>query len=207
MTAGRVLAFSWGNHDVRGPWAYRLPEIVATPNGRPYYSFRSGPVAAIVLNTGEDKPDDHPTFGGRVAFEQFRREQAAWLAEQIRRPGIADAPYRVVFCHMPLRWTTEPILTAADYAGGGYDNYSRVSRDLWDASLRAWGTQVLISGHTHESAWIPATAEFPYAQLTGGAPTRAATWIEGSADQDHLELTTRDLDGSVVHRTRIPPLR
>lgn len=207
MTAGRVLAFSWGNHDVRGPWAYRLPEIVATPNGRPYYSFRSGPVAAIVLNTGEDKPDDHPTFGGRVSFEQFRREQAAWLAQQIRRPGIVDAPYRVVFCHMPLRWITEPVLTAADYASGGYDNYSRASRDLWDASLRAWGAQVLISGHTHESAWIPATATFPYAQLTGGAPTRAVTWIEGSADQDQLKLTTHDLNGSAVHQTRILPRR
>ncbi|HEY9291701.1 MAG TPA: metallophosphoesterase [Microlunatus sp.] len=206
-TDGRPLHFVWGNHDVRGPWAYKLPEVVATPDGRPYYAVRSGPLAAIFLNTGEDKPDDHPSFEGRPAFEQLRRLQAEWLAEQIRQPGFADAPYRIVFCHLPLRWLDERVLTEADYADGEWDNYSRVGRDLWHDALVAWGAQVVISGHTHQSAWIPATEGFPYAQLTGGAPASwAATWIEGDADADRFSLITRRLDGSILHETSFPPL-
>ena len=206
-TDGRPLHFVWGNHDVRGPWAYRLPEVVATPEGRPFYAVRSGPIAAIMLNTGEDKPDDHPTFEGRPAFEQLREIQAEWLAEQIRRPGFVDAPYRVVFCHMPLRWLDERMLTDADYAGGEWDHYSRVGRDLWHDALVQWGAQVVISGHTHRSAWIAATEEFPYAQLTGGAPASwAATWIEGDADAERFSLITRRLDGSVLRETSFPPL-
>ena len=207
ITVGRPMAFVWGNHDVRGPWAYRLPEVIATPEDRPYYAFRSGPVAAIFLNTGEDKPDDHPSFRGRPSFERLREVQAEWLAEQIRQPGFVDAPYRVLFCHMPLRWISEPVLTEADYADTEFDHYARTSRELWHDSLVAWGTQVIVSGHTHKSSWIPADDSFPYAQLTGGAPQSwAATWITGTADNEQLTLTAHRLDTSVLHQATFAPL-
>ena len=94
------MFITWGNHDVRGAHAFKMPGHVATPEGRPFYAFRSGPVAVICLHTGEDKPDDHPSFKGRVAFDALRAEQARWLAETIRRPELKDAPYRVV---LPLQ--------------------------------------------------------------------------------------------------------
>lgn len=97
ITQGRPLFMTFGNHDVRGPHAFEVPSFVATPNGRPYYAFRSGPVAAICLHTGEDKPDTHPSFQGRVAFDLLRREQTQWLTETIRQPEMRDAPYRIVF--------------------------------------------------------------------------------------------------------------
>lgn len=207
ITRGRPLCFVWGNHDVRGPHAYRVPQVIATPDHRPYYAFRSGPVAAIFLNTGEDKPDDHPSFAGRVALQRLRQEQAVWLAEVTRRPGIADAPYRVVFCHIPLRWLEEPVLTAQDYADGEFDHYSQPGRPLWHDPLVAWGAQVIISGHTHQSEWIPADADFPYAQLTGGGPASwQATWIEGHADSDAMTVTARRLDESIKHQASFAPL-
>lgn len=207
VTVGRPMHFVCGNHDVRGPWAYRLRDVIATPEDRPYYAVRSGPVAAIFLNTGEDKPDDHPSFEGRPAFENLRAVQADWLAEQITRPGFVDAPYRVVFCHMPLRWVDEPVLTEADYADGDWDHYSRVGRELWHQHLLDWGAQVVISGHTHKSTWIPADEKFRYAQLTGGGPDGwAATWIEGDADADRFTLIARRLDGSILHETSFSPL-
>ena len=167
VSAGRPLASSMGNHDVRGTWAYQLEEFVATPEGRPFTAFRIGPVACVVLHTGEDKPDDHPTFEGRVAFEPLRAEQAEWLREVTARPGLRDAPYRVVFCHIPLRWTEE---SAVDYDAGEYDQFSRRSRDAWHDALVAWGAQIVVSGHTHEPAWLAPTAEFPYGQLVSGGP-------------------------------------
>jgi len=152
VSKGRPLLVSLGNHDVRGPWAFKLREFIATPEDRPYSAFRLGPVACIVLHTGEDKPDAHPTFEGRVAFEGFRKEQAEWLLTATARPEIRDAPYRIVFCHIPLRWKQEPTV---DYEGGGWDDFSRMSRDAWHDALTGWGAQAILSGHMHETAWLP----------------------------------------------------
>ena len=162
-------------------------------------------MAVICLHTGEDKPDDHPSFGGRVAFEKLRKEQGEWLKEVTARPEFRDAPYRVVFCHIPLRWTEE--VPNAGYENGGYDAFSRFSREAWHEVLVAWKTQVVISGHTHQNAWIPGTAEFPYAQLVGGGPQpERATWIEGKADANALVFTMKNLKGEVVRSAEFKPL-
>lgn len=209
VSDGRPLAIVVGNHDVRGTWAYQLEDFVATPEGRPFSAFRVGPVACVVLHTGEDKPDAHPTFEGRVAFEPLRAEQAEWLREVTARPEIAGAPYRVVFCHIPLRWVDEAVV---DYDAEGYDWFSRTSRDAWHDALVDWGAQVVVSGHTHYQAWLPATEQFPYAQLISGGPDldptsdEAAAWIDGQASPDELVLTLRDLAGTVLQEVHLPPL-
>jgi len=203
VSAGRPLFLVWGNHDVRGKWAFKLPETVATPHGRPFYAFRSGPVAFICLHTGEDKPDNHPNFAGRVAFEPLRSEQAEWLKKVTAIPEIRDAPHRVVFCHIPLRWKTES--EAVAYDKGGYDFYSLASRLAWHDALVAWGAQVVISGHIHAQTWIPANEKFPYAQLISGGPKYAdARWIDGKADASGLKLVMRDLAGKTTHEASFP---
>jgi predicted phosphodiesterase len=208
VSAGRPLAVVVGNHDVRGTWAYQLEDYVAAPEGRPFTAFRAGPVACIVLHTGEDKPDNHPTFKGRVAFEALRTEQAVWLKQIAQRPDIRDAPYKVVFCHIPLRWVEE---AEVDYDDGGYDWFSRMSRDAWHDALVAWGAQLVVSGHTHLPAWLPPSPGFPYGQLVGGGPEpsaaseEAATWIEGIASGQSLTLTMRKLTGDVVHEVTVSP--
>jgi hypothetical protein len=195
FTAGRPLCLVWGNHDVRGKWAFKVPECIAVPEGKPYYALRSGPLAALVLHTGEDKPDDHPSFAGRVAFDTLRQEQAEWIRQVTQRPEIRDAPWKIVFCHIPLRWTEE--VEDVGYERGGYDRFSRRSRDAWHEALVAWGARLVVSGHTHRPAYLPATAEFPYAQLVSGGPRpEQARWIEGSADAGKLRLVMRDLDGA-----------
>jgi hypothetical protein len=206
ISDGHPLLLTLGNHDVRGKFAFRVRDHIAMPHDTPYYAFRSGPVAVIGLHTGEDKPDDHPSFHGRVAFQQLREDQAQWLASAIAAPGIADAPYRIVFCHIPLRWIDEP--DQVDYAGTGYDHYARSSRDLWHESLVTWGAQLVISGHTHRHAYLPPSPDFPYAQLTGGGPQPdRACWIEGHADAQALTLSTHQLHADTpLHQLSLPPL-
>lgn len=207
VSEGHPLMLVWGNHDVRGKWAFELPDMVATPSGKAYYAFRNGPVAAVCLHTGEDKPDDHPSFGGRVAFEELRKQQAEWLRAVLAEPAMRDAPYRVVFCHIPLRWTTEREIAREDYGNGNYDSYSRMSRDHWHEPLVAWGAQVVISGHMHQVAAIPGNEDFPYAQLGGGGPQLdRATWIEGQANGSALTLTVKGLNGKPQAAMTFPPL-
>lgn len=206
ISEGHPLLLTFGNHDVRGKYAFRVRDHIATPEGRPYYAFRSGPLAVIALNTGEDKPDDHPSFQGRVASQALREEQRDWLEQVITRPGFVDAPFRLVFCHLPLRWLQEP--DTVDYAGGGFDHYARSSRDLWHDALVRWGAQVVISGHTHRAASIAPREGFPYHQITGGGPRmEQATWMEGTADGDALTLTVRRLEsGEVAFQETFRPL-
>jgi 3',5'-cyclic AMP phosphodiesterase CpdA len=101
------LAYVRGNHDVRGPAARHLPQFTGTPGDRYYYAFRSGPLAALVMDTGEDKEDDSPWLGGITAFAAMRKEQAAWLEKAIRQPWFRGAPFRVLFCHIPLWFIRE----------------------------------------------------------------------------------------------------
>lgn len=192
ITKEQPLVFLRGNHDLRGPLAFEVEDTVATASGEPWCAFRSGPMAIICLDTGEDKPDDHPYLFGRVACEPMRREQAAWLKEVIEKPEIKNAPYRVVFCHIPLRWYDEE-------KERPYDSFSRRSRELWHEHLVKWGAQVVVSGHTHRDAFIEATKEFPYAQLVGGGPKMGqARLIEGWASRRAMGFVMKNMDGKIV---------
>lgn len=196
---GHPLLLVRGNHDVRGPLAWQLQEHAPMPEHLPWFAVRSGPVAALCLDTGEDKPDDHPHLFGRAASEPMRRAQAEWMREVTRQPGFKDAPYRLVFCHIPLRWTDE----VTDF---GYDWYSRRSRDLWHEPLAEWGAQMVISGHTHRDAHLEATGDFPYQQLVGGGPKMPrARLITGEADGEKLLLRMLDMDGAETRRLSLRP--
>ena len=204
ITKGRPMLLVPGNHDVRGKFGFRVPQMVGMTADRPFCAFRSGPVAVICLHTGEDKPDDHPSFKGRVAFEELRKVQTAWLEKVIQDERFKEAPYRIVFCHIPLRWIKEETM---DYASGGFDRYSRRSRDAWHDLLVKWKAQVIISGHTHNAQYLPADEKFPYAQLVSGGPQlERARWIEGVADGAALKLTVRDLAGAVTHEAEFKPV-
>lgn len=91
---------------------------------------------------------------------------------------------------------------------GAYDSYSKMSRDQWHEALLKWKTQVVISGHMHETAWIPGNDTFPYAQMVGGGPQAArATWMEIKADQKELSLLVKTLDGQVAEKATFPQVR
>jgi hypothetical protein len=202
VTQALPLVLVRGNHDERGRMAARLGHYSGMR--RSYLSFRIGPVAAIVLDTGEDKPDNHPTFGGRPAFEPFLRKEGAWLAEEIQRPGIADAPFRIVICHMPLRIKDE---TPPDYAGSGYDHFCVRGRAVWHESLVRWKAQVVMSGHLHESLFLPGDAAFPYAQMIGGGKVPAAArLLRLNADGRALRIRVVDLAGKVQREESFAPL-
>lgn len=201
LAKGPPIFLTQGNHDVRGVWANKVIDYTDYPDtheggvARSYYAFRSGPLGAIVLNTGEDKPDRHPSFRGLVAFEPLIEEQARWLEKIIERPEMKNAPVKVVFCHIPLRWTDERV---QDYYAkpAGFDRYSKRGRDAWHASLVKWGVRVVISGHVHRWKHIPPSSEFPYAQITGSGPeTNSARLIRGHVTAKGIKLTTYDMNG------------
>ncbi len=208
LAKGPPILLTQGNHDHRGLHARGMHRYVDFPGGRSYYAFRSGPVAFIALDTGEDKPDAHRSFKGVPASEPHIAEQARWLAEITALPGFRDAPYRVVFCHIPLRWTNE---TPVDYANKQWDHVSLRGRAAWHDTLVRWGAQLIISGHNHRAALLASDARFPYTQLLGGGPGRSAndhpTVITGQADARLFRIAcTRVKDNELLHELTLKPL-
>ncbi len=195
--AQRPVWFARGNHDVRGPEARGLGRFLDTPGGRFHYSVRQGPVAFLVLDTGEDKPDDAAVYAGLGTFDAYRTAQAAWLAGELQQDHVRSAPFRVVIAHIPLYTTrdTQP--------HGGAD-----ARAKWHEHLARGGVDLLITGHTHRHAWMAPDATRPFGQLTGGGPRpQDATLIRAEADRERLTARMFRLDGTLIGEYVVPRRR
>ena len=187
--ATQALVFVRGNHDVRGAFARRMGLAIETPGDRYYYSFRQGPVAFLVLDTGEDKEDGHPEYGGLADFARYRLEQQSWLEQAIARPGFQSAPFRVLLTHIPLRGP----------------NHSADARAKWEPLLAKAGIDFAISGHTHRHAYEEPTAGQPFPLLVGGGPgPDKATFIHAEATTDELRVRLLALDGSDLGHWSVP---
>ena len=188
------MAYVRGNHDVRGPAARSLASFTGTPGDRFYYGFRSGPLAALVMDTGEDAPDESPHFGGMVAFQKMQERQAGWLKAVVKEAWFREGPHKVLFCHIPLWFTRDIFPTQRRW------ECHDVCRRLWVPTLVAAGVKLVVSGHTHDYRWMPAREGQPIAQLIGGAPQpRYATFTQLTATRETLTFRMSKLDGTVLH--------
>lgn len=84
-----------GNHETRGKFSRNLCDYYYNYDNKEYYSFKMGPVFTMVLDTGEDKKDSHPVYGGAIDFDKYREEQAVWLEEQMKTKAFKKAAFRV----------------------------------------------------------------------------------------------------------------
>lgn len=140
ITGGaRPCVFVRGNHDMRGIHAEDLPEYTPTAAGKSYYTFRTGPVWGIVLDTGEDKSDDHAEYGHTVCCEAFRREEDAFLDAVIASGAWRDAPIRLIISHNPFAHRLEPPF-----------DIEQPRFAAWCRALRALDAQLWLTGHLHE---------------------------------------------------------
>lgn len=113
VTGGeRPVIFSRGNHDTRGFYAENIAEYTPTEHGHSYFTFRLGKIWGIVMDTGEDKADDHPEYGGpdaAVCCHAFRMEEDRYLKNVIKHAdeeyNADGVEYRLVIAHNPFTYT------------------------------------------------------------------------------------------------------
>jgi len=217
--------FCPGNHDVRGmasrhlerTFLFRQPE-----ERRPKdwdlsrnFAIRMGQIALIGLDTGEDKLDDHPAFAGLFNSEQYRVAQTDWLKDALKRPEIAEAPYLVAFCHIPLlddnpRRNPGDVLPK-DEAGRydqGFAMWQRTCANLWTPLLQEVHCQLIITAHQHRYRYYAPTEERTWGQIVGGGPDtgytgegekwkatpdRFATVIEGLVDHEMMRINIHNM--------------
>lgn len=142
ITGGsRPVVFSRGNHDTRGIYAEKIADYTPNLNGNSYYTFRLGKIWGIVMDTGEDKPDNHAEYGNTMACHEFRLEEDEFLesvikAEEYKAPGIE---YRLVIVHNPFTFTIHPPFDIEQELFGKW--VKRIGETI--------DPQLFITGHLH----------------------------------------------------------
>lgn len=100
LSGGKVpVLYVRGNHETRGEFASQLADYFPTSTGELYFTFDFGALSAAVLDTGEDKSDDHREYSGLVDFESYRRQEFEWINSL--DSSDLGGKYRIVFSHMP----------------------------------------------------------------------------------------------------------
>lgn len=130
-----------GNHDTRGALARTYPQYIYRPDNHFYGTYQFGDIFIVLLDTGEDKPDDHHDYSGITAFDEYRREQAVWLKEVIQRDDFRNAGKRIILAHIPPVARGENTRISAYTSDWLYQEYLPI---LNEADI-----DLMICGHTH----------------------------------------------------------
>lgn len=148
--------FVRGNHEIRNFHSAALPSLLDQPGGKTYGAFSWGDTRFVVLDCGEDKPDDHPVYYGLNDFSAFRRQQYDFLQEEMKSHEFRKAERRVLVSHIPL-W--------------GNDDKYRPCSELWSPLLKNARFDVALSGHTHRFRYhSTGDASNPFPVCIGGGP-------------------------------------
>jgi predicted phosphodiesterase len=182
----KSLFFARGNHELRGPYARQLLDYIPPVEGRYYFARDAGPVHLIVLDTGEDKPDETNVYAELNRTVPYRAEELAWFKNHVTRESrVADAAFRVIAMHAP-NW-----------------GWLEDGPEAWIETANEAGVDLVIAGHRHRFSHTPPGADVDHAYhlLVIGQDQTAR--VDATADE--LRVTVTDLDRNVVHSLVVQP--
>ena len=165
-----------GNHECRGLFSYNHIKYFPTTTGEAYYMIRQGPAAILMLDCGEDKPDDDSSYYGLMLSDQYREQEAAWLKEVIRSEEYKSAPVKIAVLHIPP-------------SEGGWHGQVHIQKHLMPI-LEEAGIDLMMSGHIHRYSFSPA-----------GTRAKHFPVIINGADEKHiLHVTADGIEAKRVNR-------
>ena len=90
----------------------------------------------IVLDGGEDKPDNDIEYYDLVRFDNYRQQEAEWLKEVVNSQECKNARARVVIIHIPP-------------SSSGWHGEAEIAR-LFIPILNSANIDLMLCGHIHE---------------------------------------------------------
>lgn len=180
----KPFIFIRGNHEVRGKFAREIKPYFSNYGNGQYFTLDLGPVFMIALDTGEDKEDAHPVYAGLVDFDNYRKEQAEWMAQQMQSKAYRKAAFRMVMMHIPM-------FDSGDAHGPLH------CREMFNGLCNKYKVDIVISGHTHRyGVHPPVNGQHNYPIIIGGGPiTGTRTLIKVNASRKELNLQMLDDQG------------
>ena len=130
-----------GNHEARGTVECDFMKYFPTPTNKPYFTFRAGHVMFVVIDGGEDKPDNDIEYSDRADFDTYRKDQAQWLKDVINSKEYKDAPVKILVTHIPPSW-------------GGWHGSIHFQK-MFAEIINNAGFSLIISGHLHKHVFAP----------------------------------------------------
>jgi len=197
----KPVIFSRGNHDLRGNFAESFAEYTPNYQGNTYYTVRLGNLWFVLLDCGEDKPDDHPEYGFTVACHTFRKRQTTFLKnilakKEYEAEGIT---HRIVITHNPFTYVI-PV---------PFD----IEQDIYKEWIRLLGKMkldALLAGHLHEVKIVYPGDEYDTHKLQT-FPAIIASLLNGDYyagcglefSKDGIEVTITDSEGKVLEKHQL----
>ena len=172
------LVYVRGNHETRGPGFSEYLNLFPTPTNTPYFTFRQGPVAFVVLDSGEDKPDSDIEYGGTAAYDAYREKMAEWLKEAVKSEEFRSSPVKIALLHIPF-----------DKGVGWYGN-NELKRLLLP-TLNEAGIDVMLCGHTHRYSF----------RDVGSVDNNFPILVNSNNDKVNVRATKSQIDIEVVDAT------
>lgn len=155
--AERPIIFLRGNHEIRNCYSAGMHHQIGYYNDKTYSAFTRGNTRFVLLDCGEDKPDDSDVYAGLNDFTQLRLDQVDFLKQELKSKNFKQAKHRVLISHIPVF--------------GNTDKY-RPCLDLWGPLLKKAPFDVAIGAHTHQAAFHPeGTNGCQYPVYIGGGPS------------------------------------
>ena len=176
--------FMRGNHEIRNAYSIGLRDHYDYVGDRTYGSFNWGDTRIVMLDCGEDKPDDHWVYYGLNDFTQLRNEQVDFLKKELSSKEFKKAGKRVLIHHIPL------------YGNDG----KNLCANLWTKLLEKAPFNISLNAHTHKYAYHPKGELGNNYQVIigGGYKMDGATVMILEKKKDELRVKVLNAKGKIL---------
>ncbi len=178
------MFFMRGNHEIRNAYSIGLRAHFDYVGDKTYGSFNWGDTRIVMLDCGEDKPDDHWVYYDLNDFTQLRNDQVDFLKQELASKEFRKAEKRILLHHIPL------------YGNDG----KNLCTGLWAKLLEKAPFDVSLNGHTHRYAYHPKGAQgnnFPVI-IGGGNHIDRSTVMILEKKKDELRIKVLNAKGEVL---------
>ena len=128
------IFFIRGNHEIRNYYSAGMHSLIGYPNDKTYGGITWGDTRFMVLDCGEDKPDDHKEYAGFNDFTQLRAEETEFIKQELKSAAFKKAKRHILISHIPIF---------------GNDDKYQPCREAWAPLLKAQPFDVALFAHTH----------------------------------------------------------
>ena len=175
ITKGQMpIIFARGNHETRGRYAGMLADDLGMD--KYYFTVDMGAYTFLVLDSGEDKEDSHPEYGGMVNYEQYRKDMIDWL----EKVEIDDGDKVITLVHSMTVAIEEDLQARA---------YKR---------LEELNSHYVFSGHTHEVGLVESLGKDIVTYEDGGFNYNKYVASKITLRPDDVDIKAWDNKGNLV---------
>lgn len=180
------IFFIRGNHEIRNFYSAGMHRLIGYPNDKTYGGISWGDTRFMVLDCGEDKPDDHREYAGFNDFTRLRAEETDFIRQELKSAAFRKAKRRILISHIPIF---------------GNDDKYQPCRDAWAPLLKSQPFSLAVFAHTHQFKYAGRDLEgatFPVLNGAGPRTDRATvTILQKKGNTLHLKVLSKNPENCI----------